>query len=159
MITYHIMTEQEKELIADWDYKGEYQIYNMPSYQEQKKLGVAFGNPMCNKNFYAYYDGNQLIGFTNILEEPHEVFIGIGVAPNICGRGYGQKILRLAQNISKSLYPRKPLYLEVRTWNTRAIECYQKAGFSIDGQPFEQKTMSGTGHFYRMVYADEIIHS
>lgn len=152
MITYHIMTEAEKEEIAAWNYTGDYAIYNMPSYQEQLQNGIGFGNPMCKNNYYAYYDGNQLIGFTNILEEPKEIFIGIGVAPNICGHGYGQKMLQIAQTISKNLYPAKPLYLEVRTWNQRAITCYQKAGFTIDGDAFTEETMLGTGHFYRMVY-------
>ena len=37
MLTYHLMTEQEKELASSWRYKGEYAIYNEPSYQEQKE--------------------------------------------------------------------------------------------------------------------------
>ncbi len=152
MITYHVMTGQEKEIVADWNYTGDYEIYNMPSYKEQQEKGVAFGNPACDKNFYAYYDEDTLIGFTNILEEPKEIFIGIGVAPNICGCGYGQKMLRIAQEIAKTLYPGKPLYLEVRAWNERAITCYKKAGFTIDGEAFEQETMLGTGRFLRMVY-------
>lgn len=151
MITYHIMTEAEKELIAAWTYTGDYEIYNMPSYQEQKAQGVGLGNPLCANNFYSYYDGDVLIGFTNILEEPGEVFIGIGVAPNLCGRGYGQNILELAYKISKTYYPDKPLYLEVRSWNRRAIECYKKAGFTPDGKIVEQETMLGTGQFLRMV--------
>ena len=53
--------------------------------------------------------------------------------------------------ISKKLYPDKPLYLEVRTWNIRAVKCYQKAGFRIDGQAYELTTGIGTGTFYRMI--------
>lgn len=49
--------------------------------------------------------------------------------------------------ISKKLYPNKPLYLEVRTWNIRAVKCYQKAGFRIDGQAYELTTGIGTGTF------------
>lgn len=152
MITYHIMTELEKEIISSWQYDGEYEIYNMPSYQEQKEKGVGFGDPLSANNFYTYYDENTLVGFTNILEEPKEVFMGIGIAPDICGNGYGQKILTIACNISKTLYSDKPIYLEVRTWNQRAIKCYENVGFRINGQKFEQKTMMGMGDFLRMVY-------
>ena len=53
--------------------------------------------------------------------------------------------------ISKKLYPNKPLYLEVRTWNIRVVKCYQKAGFRIDGQAYELTTGIGTGTFYRMI--------
>ena len=155
MITSHIMTETEKEIVASWTYPGVYAIYNMPSYQEQKEKRIALGDPMCISHYYSYYDDDTLIGFTNILEEPHEVFLGIGVMPNVCGQGYGQKILRIAQQISKKLYGSKPLYLEVRTWNRRAIECYEKAGFIIDGPAFGQKTMAGEGKFYRMIFSQE----
>ncbi|MGN0977811.1 MAG: GNAT family N-acetyltransferase, partial [Faecousia sp.] len=53
--------------------------------------------------------------------------------------------------LSKRRYPDKPLYLEVRTWNVRAVRCYEKAGFRIDGASFEQVTGMGPGTFYRMV--------
>ena len=151
MITYHIMTEPERELVCAWNYQGDYEIYNMPPYREQKEQGVGLGNPRCGSNYYAYYDGNKLVGFTNILEEPQEVFIGIGIDPDLCGQGYGQRILRLTREISKTLYPGKPLYLEVRSWNQRAVNCYKKAGFTVDGEAFEQATMLGTGSFLRMV--------
>ena len=150
-MTYHIMTEQEKEEISGWQYPGEYEIYNMPPYAQQKEKGIGLGNPLRSKNFYSYWDGDVLAGFTNILEEPQAVFIGIGVAPNLCGKGYGQAILGLASEIAESLYPCKPLYLEVRTWNERALRCYEKAGFQKVGEPFEQDTLSGKGLFYRMV--------
>lgn len=156
MLTYHIMTDSEKETISAWNYTGEYEIYNMPSYQEQVEKKIGFGNPQCINNYYSYYDEGTLIGFTNILEEPKEIFVGIGVAPDACGCGYGQEILRIAQKISKTLYSNKPMYLEVRTWNQRAIACYKKAGFIIDGPVIEQETMAGTGQFFRMVYEQKI---
>ena len=152
LITYHIMTEEEKETVSRWNYEGEYSIYNMPSYAEQKEQSIGFGNPSRKKNFYSYWENDILIGFTNILEEDHEVFIGLGVSPFLCGQGYGQKVLMEAQKISKRLYPDKPLYLEVRSWNHRAIRCYQKAGFLIQGEEFEQKTLAGSGRFFRMIY-------
>ena len=54
-------------------------------------------------------------------------------------------MLLITYEISKKLYPNKPLYLEVRTWNIRAVKCYQKAGFRIDGQAYELTTGIGTG--------------
>ena len=155
MMTYHLMTEAEKERASDWTYEGEYAIYNEPPYAEQKKQRIGFGNPARDKNFYAYYDGDTFVGYTNILEEEREVFIGIGVRPDLCGQGYGQRIMKLVREISKTLYPGKPLYLEVRTWNRRAIRCYEKAGFVVEGEPFTQRTLIGEGEFIRMRFADE----
>ena len=87
----------------------------------------------------------------NIKAEETEVFIGIGVKPELCSKGYGQLILHETYQISKELHPDKPLYLEVRTWNERAIRCYQKEGFEIVGEPFKQRTGNGMGTFYRMI--------
>lgn len=156
MIKYNIMNETEKEIISSWKYEGIYAIYNMPAYSEQKNKGIALCNPLREKNYFSYYDGNDLIGFTNILEEENEVFIGIGVNPSLCGKGYGKEILVLASKISSKLYPDKPLYLEVRTWNKRAIRCYEKAGFSINGEVIKQTTSIGNGDFYKMKKTEKI---
>lgn len=149
MLTYHKTTEEEKYLIADWRYCGDYVIYNNQPYEEQKKSKSGFANP--KNNFYSFYEKTALIGFVNLREEKTEVFFGIGVNPDACNKGYGQQMIQIACEISKSLFGEKPLYLEVRTWNKRAIRCYEKAGFHIEGEAFQQITSSGEGVFYRMV--------
>ena len=149
MLTYHQTTEAEKYRITAWEYEGEYAIYNATPYAEQKKKGFGFANPL--NHFYSFYAGEELVGFINLYEEETEVFFGIGVAPVHCGKGYGRQMTEIACTLSQRLFPGKPLYLEVRTWNTRAVRCYQKAGFRIVGEPLRQTTSLGEGLFYRMV--------
>ena len=149
MLEYHKTTENEKYMICDWKYEGDYAVYNNPPYEEQIRMRRGFANP--KNNFYSFSDGNELIGYINLINEETEVFFGIGVKPSLCDQGYGQKISRLACELSHQLYPGKPVYLEVRTWNTRAVRCYERAGFHIDGAPIKQKTPIGEGTFYRMV--------
>lgn len=151
MLRYHIMTEPEKQQVCDWQYDGEYAAYNLPDYAQMQQRQMGFCNPQRQKNFYSYYDGSRLVGFTNLLEEEKAVFVGIGVSPDLCNKGYGRQILTLVRQIAAQLYPNKPLYLEVRCWNRRAIACYQRAGFCIKGEAFEQTTPMGKGSFYRMV--------
>ena len=114
-----------------------------------KRTGRGFANE--KSNFFSFVDGEKLVGFTNLVEEEKEVFVGIGANPAYCNQGYGQRMLRQTYDLSKLLYPDKPLYLEVRTWNKRAVRCYEKAGFRIDGEPFKETTPIGEGIFYRMV--------
>lgn len=149
MLTYHPTTETEKEAICAWQYPGEYAMYNNPPYAEQKKHGYGFANPA--NNFYSFYDGETLVGFVNLSDEGGEVFFGIGAHPDHCGQGYGTQMTALAWDLSQRLYPGKPMYLEVRTWNTRAVRCYEKAGFRVVGEPVKRVTLSGEGTFYHMV--------
>lgn len=149
-LTYRTMTDDDKRQICEWKYDGEYKIYNLPSYEEMKAQQIGFMNPKSEQNYIAFADEETLVGFANILEEATEVFIGIGANPELCNHHYGREILALAYHISKSRYPDKPLYLEVRTWNTRAVKCYQRAGFQVDGEPYELTTGIGDGTFYRM---------
>lgn len=150
-LVYRNLTEEDKRQICAWKYEGKYAMYNLPAYEVMKGNQSGFMNPKSEKNYYAFLDENILVGFINILEEETEVFIGIGVNPDFCGKHYGQRMLLAAYEISKKLYPGKPLYLEVRVWNTRAVKCYEKAGFRIDGEPYELTTGIGNGTFYRMV--------
>lgn len=148
MLTYHLMTEQEKELASSWQYEGEYAIYNEPSYQEQKEKGIGFGNPARDKNFYAYCDGPDVGGFH---QHPGGAAGGLyrhRRAARPVRAGLRPQMMKLAQTISQTLYPGKPLYLEVRSWNRRAIRCYEKAGFVAEGEPFIQRTPIGRGRVY-----------
>ena len=149
MLACHPTTEEEKILITEWKYEGEYSVYNAEPYEEQKKKGFGFANPQ--NHSYSFYDEKKLIGFINLYEEKTEVFFGIGVKPEECGKGYGSQMTETACKISRRLFPGKPLYLEVRTWNQRAVRCYEKAGFHIVGEPIRQTTSAGEGVFYHMI--------
>ena len=150
-LKYRHLIDDDKQQICSWKYAGEYEIYNLPSYDVMKAQHIGFMNPSNEKNYFAFLDKNVLVGFVNILEKDTEVFIGVGVNPVLCGKHYGRRILEEAYHISKRLYPEKPLYLEVRTWNMRAVMCYKNAGFHIDGEEYELTTSIGPGMFFRMV--------
>ena len=148
MLQYHRTTESEKYEIGSWKYEGAYSIYDSTPYEDQRKSGKGLANP--RNNLFSFYDGEKLVGYINLFEEASEVFLGIAANPAFCNQGYGQKMTQAAYEIARELFWNKPLYLEVRTWNKRAVRCYEKAGFHIDGEAFTQKTAIGEGSFYRM---------
>ena len=99
---------------------------------------------------YTNEDG-EFVGFVNLLDEGDSVFFGIGVKPDYCGKGIGKTITKMALTESQKRFPNKPIVLEVRTWNKRAIHCYQSQGFKIV-EIKKQETYIGFGEFYVMRY-------
>ena len=73
------------------------------------------------------HDGRR-IGFCNLFDDGDEIFFGIGVNPHLCGKGCGQEMIERMYAVSNKRFPGRPLSLEVRTWNERAINRYKKAG-------------------------------
>ena len=78
-LVYRNLSEDEKRQICAWKYGGEYDLYNLPSYEEMQVRQIGFMNPQREKNYYGFWDESILVGFVNILEEKEEIFIGIGV--------------------------------------------------------------------------------
>lgn len=144
------MTEELAKEVSSWKYGGEYSIYNLPSWEEMVRDKYSLCNAV-KRNRYSVYvnDDNEIIGFVNLLDEGESVFFGIGVNPKYCSMGYGKEITRLAVEQSRVKYPNKPLILEVRTWNERAVSCYRSQGFEIIEKKV-QETCLGIGEFYVM---------
>lgn len=152
-LQYGNLPEEAKREICAWRYGGAYAIYDLPDYEEIKARQTGFMDPKREKNYFGFWHENALVGYVNLQEEEQGISIGIGVKPELCGKHYGRRILLTACALCQKRYPDKPVYLEVRTWNERAIQCYEKAGFQIAGQAYELTTGIGTGTFYRMIRA------
>ena len=109
MLTYHSTTESEKYEIAAWNYDGDYAIYNLKPYEEQKKTQSGLAN---EKNlFYSFYDDKTLVGFINLYEEETEVFFGIGVLQQRIRTGDGKD----GERTVCAALPGKRAVSEVRT--------------------------------------------
>lgn len=83
-LVFRNLSEDAKRQICAWKYGGEYDLYNLPAYEEMQVRQIGFMNPKSEKNYYGFWDESILVGFVNILEEKEEVFIGIGVNPDFC---------------------------------------------------------------------------
>ena len=141
----HTMTETEKQAACRWRYPTQYDLYNLPAYEKLSADCTGFCNPEKYENYRAFYDADTFIGYTNLYKKENFVFIGIGVSPDMCSKGYGQLILEKSSEIAGRIYAGLPMMLEVRTWNTRAIACYSKSGYEICGRPFTQETGACSG--------------
>ena len=142
-------TEENARELCTWKYENEYSIYNFPRWDIVKEQNWAVANEEKRKNeFSAVYKGEQYIGFVRLIKNNNFYLISLGLEPSYCGRGYG----KLLMNLIKSLADKKKikrLRLEVRSFNKRAICCYEKAGFSIIGK-VNKDTLIGNSDFYVM---------
>ncbi|HHV65511.1 MAG TPA: GNAT family N-acetyltransferase [Peptococcaceae bacterium] len=84
------------------------------------------------------------IGFdqVNIPARSARIFIGIG-AKDCWGKGYGSEALTLFINYLFRQWNFRRLTAETWVKNTRAIACYQKVGFTIEGKLREAYYIEG----------------
>lgn len=147
-----VLTKKQAKEIANWKYDGEYEVYNLPTWDELVKSGCSLCDDRRIESFKGYVDENGcLVGFTNLLDEGDEVFFGIGLNPSMCGKGIGKIITNMAIEESKMRFKGKDIKLEVRTWNDRAVNCYKSQGFEII-DIINTRTYIGYGEFYIMKY-------
>ncbi|MGL5150367.1 MAG: GNAT family N-acetyltransferase [Clostridium sp.] len=151
-LTANKLSREQAQEISNWKYSGDYSIYNLPTWNVMIKEKYSLTDDVKRERYIGYInEDGELVGFVNLLDEGKSVFFGIGINPNYCSKGIGKVITNMALVECQNRFPNKPVVLEVRTWNTRAINCYKSQGFEIV-EVKEQETHIGFGEFYVMRY-------
>lgn len=145
------MTEVYAKEISAWRYEGEYRLYDMPPWREMVEDGWALADPDKRKSGYFAFvtEENKLAAFTRHTMETEGIMLGVGVNPDSLSMGYGSAAIGQTVTFLTERYPEREIFLDVRTWNKRAVRSYEKAGFSVRAT-IEQETHAGKGTFYRM---------
>lgn len=151
-LTSHKLSEEEAKEISNWKYSGEYSIYNLPSWDDMVKENYSLTDKVKRDRYIGYInEDKELVGFINLLDEGDTVFFGISIKSSYCNKGIGKVITKMALIESHNRFLNKPVTLEVRTWNKRAVNCYKSQGFKIVERK-KQETYIGFGEFYIMRY-------
>jgi ribosomal-protein-alanine N-acetyltransferase len=146
------LTEIQAKEISDWKYDGDYSIYNLPPWEQMIQEKYSLSDATKRDRYIGFVNEYiELVGFVKLLDKGDSVFFGIGVNPKVCGIGIGKVITKMALIESQNRFPNKPVVLEVRTWNKRAVSCYKSQGFKVVTTK-EQETKLGFGEFYVMEY-------
>lgn len=118
--------------IVKWKYEGEYEEYNLETYENLVARKSSITLPEKSKNYLCYFDNKRLIGYTNLVEKENgDLFLGVGLAPEYCGKGIGKELLLDTINKAKEKYISRKIVLQVRSWNKRAVKCYENIGFKV----------------------------
>ncbi len=146
------LSEENAREICTWQYEGEYTVYNLSDWDiVVKNHWELSSKKIRERDFLAIFNKKDLVAYGVLKLKDNRVFLGIGLKPNWCGKGYGERIMELIINESQKRYSDKKIVLEVRSFNQRAIRCYQKVGFEIKDK-YVRKTLTGSGEFYYMEY-------
>lgn len=128
-VDFEPMNPEAAKQICSWQYEPPYSIYNYMTYEESVRKQAAITQISKADNYLCFWDNETLVAYTSIILKEEKVYIGIGVAPRFCGQGMGETYLNQTIIECKKRYPSKEIWVQVRSWNERAIKCYEKSGF------------------------------
>ena len=113
--------------IAEWQYEFPYEWYDTASDPRRVEL---FSNAVRREGLRAVIgDDGDLVGFFNFVREGDEVRIGLGMRPDLTGRGLAQPFIEAGLEYARAQWEPLRFRLWVASWNERALRAYRRAGF------------------------------
>lgn len=142
------MTLEEAHEVYSWRYEGAYSFYDMSHNPEDFDEMVS---PESRERFYAAFDASgALSGFFSFIDEgDSELTIGLGLRPDLTGRGLGERFVRSGLEFGRHRLGARRFRLSVVTFNRRAIRVYERAGFRA-GEKFVQASGGEEHEFLSM---------
>jgi RimJ/RimL family protein N-acetyltransferase len=116
-------TAESLKEVAGWRYEPPYDFYNDD--------GKPVRNP---ERFFAVRDDDsRLVGSLYFETRPTGLFYGLGIRPDLTGRGLGLGFVRLGLDFAHERFPGRRVTLDVADFNDRALKVYERAGFRVTG--------------------------
>ena len=145
------MKEEYAKQICEWKYEDECSIYYLPSYNDCKEKKYNINREDSKNNYIVYLINDEVIFYSNMKEmDNNKLYIGVGLKPKFCGLGYGTYFLEDSVKKIKIRYPSYTLFLEVRSWNKRAIKSYERLGFKITNVVISKDRLGNDTEFVEM---------
>ncbi len=129
-ISVRPLAAADVDAMLAWRYDPPYDRYDIdadPSDVELMRAAVASG-----EGWYAADDveTGELVGFFEFVVAGDEIDVGLGLRPDLTGRGLGAGFLRQGLAFARDRWSPMTFALDVYEWNERAIRAYEGAGFA-----------------------------
>lgn len=138
------------EIANNWHYPDEYAFYDMSADPEDYEELI---NPQQRGDqYYQATDSNgTLLGFFALMntDDPATIELGLGLAPQMTGRGSGAEFLRQILAYMEEHVTVEKVILDVAEFNVRAQKVYARLGFVVGGK-HDQATNGGVWKFVTM---------
>ncbi len=133
------------EALATWRYPPPYDFYD------------GDVDPVLNpERFYVAWDeADELIGFYYFEPKPPDLDYGLGLRPDLTGRGLGLEFFRAGLAFARSHYQPKQVFLHVAAFNERALRVYERAGFRVVSSHVRTFDRFGEVRFLTMTDSDQ----
>ena len=131
------MNDEEARAIVSWRYEAPYDFYDMA--KDPEGLEELLGMPERRRGYYAVRSDDELVGFFCFgpggqlpsFDYPDDgsLDVGLGLRPDLTGRGLGLEFLLAGLEFGRRHFATAGFRLAVATFNERAIQVYERAGF------------------------------
>jgi len=126
------MTQADAEEIATWHYPGEYAFYDADFTPDS--AGELLDPAQRGDQYHAARNADgELEGFAQLEPAAGATEIGLGLRPDLTGRGLGQAFTGAVVDLAR-LHGAGRITLAVAAFNARAIRVYERCGFAERGR-------------------------
>jgi ribosomal-protein-alanine N-acetyltransferase len=143
------LTQEDAEAIAEWHYPEPYSFYDWTA--DPGDLRELLDPALRGEAYWAVRDeANELVGYFSFKPKDEQtVEIGLGLRPDLTGRGLGGSFLAAGLEFALTRFEPARFVLSVATFNERAIKVYERAGFSRE-RTYMHSTNGGEWEFLEM---------
>jgi ribosomal-protein-alanine N-acetyltransferase len=143
-----VMTQDDAERIAEWRYEPPYDFYDADA--DHRDLAELLDPARRGDRYYTARNGaGEMIGYFGFSHAGDVVGIGVGLRPDLTGRGLGNSFLDAGLVFARERFAPRRFTLSVAAFNLRAIKVYERAGF-VTTRRFEHETNGGLFSFVEM---------
>jgi len=121
------LTDEQAHAMLEWAYEPPYDFYDFAADPDDARELV---DPEFRDRYFAVLDdAGELIGFWYLRPRDDEVEVGLGLRPDLTGRGLGAAFVEAELDYARQRWAPRTFRLYVAAWNERAIRLYARLGF------------------------------
>jgi [ribosomal protein S18]-alanine N-acetyltransferase len=128
-LSFRVMTQEDALEISGWHYPPPYDFYDATG--DAGDLAELLDPELRAGNYLAAVGESGVItGFAQLVADGSTVDVGLGLRPDLTGRGLGPAFLQAVLAEARSRHTPECFTLSVAAFNERAIVVYERAGFA-----------------------------
>jgi ribosomal-protein-alanine N-acetyltransferase len=121
------LTDEHAQAMLAWAYDPPYDFYDFAADPDDAR---ELFDPALRERYLAVLSGGgELVGFWYVRPRGREVEVGLGLRPDLTGRGLGTAFVEAELEYARQRWRPEAFRLYVAAWNERARHVYERLGF------------------------------